>query len=114
MKRLIEAAREVVAAADKCQDWNGTHLGHTLSELRIAISAAEQQAADGGEPITEEWLCSLKEENPLVPSTVICCTHGLMVTRVGCIIMIEARAMPHIKTRGQLRQLVELLKGDSQ
>jgi hypothetical protein len=123
-KRLIEAAREVVAAADKCQDWNGTHLGHTLSELRIAIAAAEQQAADDDEPVTVEWCrerfidtsySDRMKRFELAPSVRIVfelhdsgewCIPELWIGFANTLRRIAVADRRHI------RQLVELLKGE--
>jgi hypothetical protein len=121
-ERLIEAAMEVVAAADKCQDWNGTHLGHTLSELRIAISAAEQRAADDDEPVTVEWCLghfsntSMSEHMqrfeiaPLVRIIFEACVGGWSKPELRIGSQSHMRRVSIINRRHVL-QLVELLKG---
>lgn len=129
VRRLILAAKDVV-----CVGVNhvkaGTRLCSVVTKLDGAITAVEQQAADDDEPITWEWLPTLgfvldaEEDVMKLEWKVYTATkewpdrgtwkdyaiifYRRSETKLRC--QIRGTHNLPIKTRGQLRQLVALLK----
>lgn len=123
-KRLIEAAKAVVDYFEG-EYW-------CIDVLSEAISDADQQAADDALPIDEQFIYSIAEQYeaesnelnfPRIQlrggevSLEWSVTNGIIELRVaiedqvGGIDAIEID-LSHIKTRGQLRDLIKALKGE--
>lgn len=121
MQRLIDAAKAVVAYFEG-EYW-------CIDVLSEAISEAEQQAADDALPITQDW-AMLKYGGAVKSEADGEILIGLLSWADGSNMKIEIDEdgncylwsffnrsyngylnLPHIKTRGQFRDLIKALKG---
>lgn len=119
MKRLIEAAKELVAFVKTAPG----RLPERVEIAMAAISAAEQQAADDDEPVTAEWCNSQFEDTSMstnmrrfeiAPSVRIifeACVGGWSKPMLWIGAQSNIR-MAEIANRRHIRQLVELLRGE--
>jgi hypothetical protein len=118
-KRLIEAAKSVVAFFGYDDYW-------CVAKLGVAIAEAERKAADDALPIDEEWMVSefkdiANEDNRHLIRVVDLTNDGeidIGIGSKGCCLTAffpyreDGHAVfPHIKNRGQLRKLIAALKG---
>lgn len=104
MQRLIDAAKAVAKEY--------TAYTEAAVELDIAISDSEQQVADDAEPITLDFINQhFADMGPQYSSKQHCTLSQLVWENRFERLVLWDNPLPHIKTRGQLRRLINALKG---